>query len=176
MKSADRKIDTLEMTNQDLQASVLKLGNAEVKYELTTAELKEIKQQIKSYKHDLEDPFISNATLTKEKEESESSLASTVTKLEDCKYEISKMTKQIEDMRDELTKPRGLDNDESRSEAMSTSIVSKVEESNRMRDVEDSFEDKYSKFKLVAIKLKKKVVDQGKIIKELQSKSLKTGI
>ena len=86
------------------------------------------------------------------------------------------MTKQIEDMRDELTKPRGLDNDESRSEAMSTSIVSKVEESNRMRDVEDSFEDKYSKFKLVAIKLKKKVVDQEKIIKELQSKSLKTWI
>ena len=85
------------------------------------------------------------------------------------------MTKQIENMRDELTKPRGLDNDESRSEAMSTSIVSKVEESNRMRDVENSFEDRYSKFKLVAIK-KKKVVDQEKIIKKPQRRSLKTGI
>ena len=134
----------------------MKLGNVEVQYESTTAELKEIKQQIKSYKHDLEDPFISNATLTKEKEESESSLATTVTKLKNCQSEISKMTKQIEDMKDELTKPRGLDNDESRNEAMCASIVSRVKESNRMRGVEDSFEDKNSKLMLVAIKLKRK--------------------
>merc|ERR1712029_61015 len=62
------------------------------------------------------------------------------------------------------------DMDDSRSEAMSTSTVSRVEEVNRMKDVEDSFEDRYTKLKLIAIKLKKKVADQDKVIKELDSK------
>jgi len=175
MESANEKINTLEKRNKDLQASEQKLENIEVQYESTKAELKEVKQQIESYKYDLENAYASNVTLTKEKEQLEGSLASTVTQLEDCQSELFKMTKQIEEMKDELSKPRGLDHDDSRSEAMSTSTVSRVEESNRMRDVEDSFEDRYSKLKLVAIKLKKKVVDQEKIIKELQSRTLKVG-
>ena len=59
--------------------------------------------------------------------------------------------------------------DDSRSEMMSTSTVSRVEEQSRMRDVEDSFEDRYSKLKLIAIKLKKKCGEQAKTIQELQS-------
>jgi hypothetical protein len=43
---------------------------------------------------------------------------------------------------------------------MSTSTISKVEEVNRMADIEATFEDRYAKLKLVAIKLKKKTVDQ----------------
>merc|ERR1719341_2004490 len=59
--------------------------------------------------------------------------------------------------------------EDGRSEMMSTSTVSRVEEQNRMRDVEDSFEDRYSKLKLIAIKLKKKCGEQAKTIQELQS-------
>ena len=59
--------------------------------------------------------------------------------------------------------------DDGRSKMMSTSTVSRVEEQNRMRDVEDSFEDRYSKLKLIAIKLKKKCGEQAKTIQELQS-------
>jgi len=59
--------------------------------------------------------------------------------------------------------------DDSRSEAMSTSTVSRAEELSRMKDIEDSFEDRYAKLKLVAIKLKKKVADQAKLIGELES-------
>lgn len=61
--------------------------------------------------------------------------------------------------------------DDSRSEAMSTSTVSKAEEINRMKDIEDSFEDRYAKLKLIAIKLKKKVADQSKIIEGLESRA-----
>lgn len=42
---------------------------------------------------------------------------------------------------------------------------------NRMKDIEDSFEDRYSKLKLVAIKLKKRVGEQAKTIDELEKKS-----
>ena len=65
----------------------------------------------------------------------------------------------------------GNDNaDDSKSEIMSTSTanLSRVEDSSRMADLESSFEDRYSKLKVIAIKLKKRVHEQEKQIKELQ--------
>ena len=60
--------------------------------------------------------------------------------------------------------------DDSKSEIMSTSTaaLSRVEDSSRMADLESSFEDRYSKLKVIAIKLKKRVHEQEKQIKELQ--------
>ena len=42
-----------------------------------------------------------------------------------------------------------------------------------MKDLEDSFEDRYGKLKQIALKYKKKMAEQSKIIEELQ-KSLAT--
>ena len=55
-----------------------------------------------------------------------------------------------------LNNSSAAEQEDGRSEMMSTSTVSRVEEQSRMKDVEDSFEDRYSKLKLIAIKLKKK--------------------
>ena len=90
------------------------------------------------------------------------------------KQDIHNLKKTIEELREENSKNRSLnmsnnDIDDSRSEVMSTSTVSRVEEVNRMKDIEDSFEERYNKLKLIAIKLKKKAADQDKIIKELQA-------
>ena len=52
---------------------------------------------------------------------------------------------------------------------MSTSTyVSRAEEMSRMKDLEDSFEDRYGKLKQIALKYKKKMAEQSKIIEELQ--------
>ena len=90
------------------------------------------------------------------------------------KENISDLMKTIEELKEEASKNKSLnssgqDLDDSRSEVMSTSTVSRVEEVNRMKDIEDSFEDRYNKLKLIAIKLKKKVADQDRLIKELQA-------
>jgi len=163
IKLANKNIANLENENKDLQANIVKLETVEAKYESTIEELKEMKQQVTTYQHDLDDENTKNASLTKDKELLERSLASLQSQLDASKSELSKITKKI----------ALLETDDSRSEAMSTSTVSRVEESNRMRDVEDSFEDRYSKLKLIAIKLKKKAVDQEKIIKDLQSRNSK---
>ena len=68
-----------------------------------------------------------------------------------------------------LNNSSAAEQEDGRSEMMSTSTVSRVEEQSRMKDVEDSFEDRYSKLKLIAIKLKKKCGEQAKIIQELQN-------
>ena len=99
-------------------------------------------------------------------------------KLSSKEETLEVLTRTCNSLREELAsmKNESLNNsssvteqDDSKSEMMSTSTVSRVEEQNRMRDVEDSFEDRYSKLKLIAIKLKKKCGDQAKTIQELQS-------
>lgn len=53
---------------------------------------------------------------------------------------------------------------------MSTSTISKMDESNRMRDIEDCFEEKYNKLRALAVKLKRKVAEQSAHIAKLESK------
>ncbi|CAH0747267.1 unnamed protein product [Diatraea saccharalis] len=45
------------------------------------------------------------------------------------------------------------------NEDMSTSTISKTEEQSRMKDLDDSFEEKYTKLRIFALKLKKKLND-----------------
>ncbi|EFX90403.1 hypothetical protein DAPPUDRAFT_219999 [Daphnia pulex] len=55
---------------------------------------------------------------------------------------------------------------ETQSEVMSTSTVSKVEEIHRMKDVEDSLEDRYNKLKMLAVKMKRKIAEQNTQLQE----------
>lgn len=48
---------------------------------------------------------------------------------------------------------------EGQSEVMSTSTISKTEETSRLKDVEESFEDRYTKLRTVAVRLKKRVAE-----------------
>lgn len=54
---------------------------------------------------------------------------------------------------------------------MSVSTISRAEEINRMRDIEESFEEKYNKLRVLAVKLKKKVTEQSSIIQTLESRN-----
>lgn len=56
-------------------------------------------------------------------------------------------------------------------ETFSTSSLSRTEETSRLRDIEDSFEEKYNKLRSLAVKLKKKVAEQSTIITKLESKN-----
>lgn len=46
--------------------------------------------------------------------------------------------------------------------------MSRIEEISRMRDIDDSFEEKYNKLRSIAVRLKKKISDQTKRIEELE--------
>lgn len=54
---------------------------------------------------------------------------------------------------------------------MSVSTISRAEEVNRMRDIEESFEEKYNKLRVLAVKLKKKVAEQSSFIQNLESRN-----
>ena len=85
-------------------------------------------------------------------------------RLKTSQSELLKTNKKFEEMKEESNSTL-TDNDDGK--------VPRVGESNKMKDVEDSFKDKYSKLIPLAIKLKKKIVDLERVIKELQSKNSK---
>lgn len=64
---------------------------------------------------------------------------------------LKEKSRQLEQLRNQL---------DSQSEILSTSTISRAEEVSRMRDVEDSFEEKYNKLRIFAVKLKKRVAEQ----------------
>jgi len=123
--------------------------------------------------------------LVKDHTKGEEKLASSEARTTELEQKISSQEEAIDvlkrtcnSLREEMAttmKSENLNNssaaeqEDGRSEMMSTSTVSRVEEHSRMKDVEDSFEDRYSKLKLIAIKLKKKCGEQAKIIQELQN-------
>ena len=114
----------------------------------------------------MNEELMQRGTKISAQEESISKLKQTViTKdnlLKEAQEEVSYLKEQS------LNKTIDSNADDSRSEIMSTSTISRVEESSRMADLESSFEDRYSKLKIIAIKLKKKAHEQEKQIKELQ--------
>ena len=59
---------------------------------------------------------------------------------------------------------------ETQSEVMSTSTVSKMEEIHRMKDVEDSLEDRYNKLKMLAVRMKKKIAEQNIQLQEKENR------
>lgn len=76
---------------------------------------------------------------------------------------MTEKDKKIEQLEGEISRI------ENQNEIMSTSTISKAEEVHRMKDVEDSLEERYHKLKALAIKLKKKVADQSSQISKLTS-------
>lgn len=73
---------------------------------------------------------------------------------------LKEKTRQLEQLRNQF---------DSQSEILSTSTISRADEVARMRDIEDSFEEKYNKLRSLAVKLKKKITEQQNIITKLET-------
>lgn len=87
-----------------------------------------------------------------------------------CKRIKNTNCNSIEINYSELSLPNVGDN---QSEILSTSTISRIEESSRMRDIEDIFEEKYNKLRGLALKLKKKVAEQTVTITKLEAENSK---
>lgn len=81
--------------------------------------------------------------------------------------ETGHLTERINDLE------RIVHTNDTNNEQLSTSTVSRVEEMARMRDIDDSFEEKYNRLRAVAVKLKKKVAEQSKVLVDLESKNIR---
>nr|XP_018909832.1 PREDICTED: GRIP and coiled-coil domain-containing protein 2 [Bemisia tabaci] len=82
--------------------------------------------------------------------------------IDQLKTELSKLESSLKE-KDELIVSHEQDlsrlRDFQENDTLSTSTISRTEEANRLKDIEESFEDRYAKLKVVAVKLKKKCND-----------------
>lgn len=85
--------------------------------------------------------------------------------LEEIKIISEKTVKQLND---ELNMLKNTSFD-AQSEVLSTSTISRADESFRLKEIEDSFEEKYNKLRTLAVKLKKKVTEQNLVIAKLET-------
>ncbi|KAK2719650.1 hypothetical protein QYM36_005211, partial [Artemia franciscana] len=85
--------------------------------------------------------------------------------LEELKEENTMLKSRLKDLDEGSAQDRSAHD----SEILSTSTVSKAEEIRRLREIDDSFEERYNKLKALAIKLKKKSAEQAVEVATLQS-------
>lgn len=76
---------------------------------------------------------------------------------------VAERERKIEQLENDLNRL------ETQSEIMSTSTVSKAEEFHRMKDVEDSLEERYNKLKMLAVKMKRKIAEQNVQLQEKEN-------
>ncbi|KAH8417123.1 hypothetical protein KR222_003744, partial [Zaprionus bogoriensis] len=90
--------------------------------------------------------------------------------LQELTEKLSERTLQMEQLQarvDELEQQDHVNGD-AQSDALSTSTISRAEELSRLRELDDTYEEKYNKLRALAAKLKKKLQEQTQLIKTLE--------
>ncbi|XP_055903770.1 GRIP and coiled-coil domain-containing protein 2 [Eupeodes corollae] len=174
------KLEKQERENTDLLNEMRELNEAlkgrgdviskqQAKNQEMLIEMKKTSSALSKIEADLQ----SKETIIKEKEtrmqklsEDNKSALQEVNRLQNSLRENETKIKQLTE---EITIIRAqLDNHDAQSEALSTSTISRTEDIARLREVDESFEEKYNKLRALAIKMKKKSHEQSIIMVELE--------
>ncbi|KAI5715630.1 hypothetical protein M8J77_019717 [Diaphorina citri] len=173
--SLNEEIGRLESEKQEAQQSLATMEN----------EMKQLRAQLDGKQQNL-------ATLENEMKDlraqlngKEHSLATVEEEMKDLRSELSEEKDVKKRMNEEITKLKGeLKKKEElgvtmatqsasldKMETLSTSTISKADETNRMKDIEDTYEDRYMKLKLLTIKYKKSYVETNEKLTTLTNEN-----
>ncbi|XP_052891679.1 GRIP and coiled-coil domain-containing protein 2 [Anopheles moucheti] len=94
-------------------------------------------------------------------------------KIDQLQKLLSEKETELERQRDELAAAMNRSNIsfDAQSDVMSTSTISRVEDVARLREIDESFEEKYIKLRSLAVKLKKKVAEQTVLLQKYEKES-----
>ncbi|XP_046989493.1 GRIP and coiled-coil domain-containing protein 2 [Schistocerca americana] len=99
-----------------------------------------------------------------------SSLDKKIVEVQSLETENSQQKEEIAQMRSRLTEfEKEAAVDVARSEVTSNSTISKTEEQARLKDLEDTFEERYTKLRTVAVRLKKRVAELTAHLTQLEA-------
>ncbi|XP_053679399.1 GRIP and coiled-coil domain-containing protein 2 [Anopheles nili] len=158
-----------QLSSLNSQHDRLKSENGEL-----LSELKEINEMLKDRGE------VINLQLSKISELQEKLSRTETIDIEPFKQQIKDLQKtvlekdaELEKNRDELAAAMNRSNMsfDAQSDVMSTSTISRVEDVARLREIDESFEEKYIKLRSLAVKLKKKVAEQTVLIQKYERDS-----
>ncbi|KAG7153296.1 GRIP and coiled-coil domain-containing protein 2-like [Homarus americanus] len=146
------KSEELERTSSLLKELQMKMYNREAELANKQEQLQTITEKLQSYSSECAptSPPTDTQQISKLKEE-----------IENLEQERASLKTTIQALENEVSSSRenaGAGHD-GQSEVMSTSTISRAEDTQRMKELEDTFEERYMKLKSVAIKLKKRVAE-----------------
>ncbi|XP_069938948.1 GRIP and coiled-coil domain-containing protein 2-like isoform X2 [Cherax quadricarinatus] len=151
LRERGERISRLEDSNkeksEELEKTTIQLKELKVKYEAELASKQEQLQTITERLHS----FNSDSTVTSPAQNDHHNSDSEVKTLEQEKTNLKKTALPLD------SDPGSVH--DCQSEVMSTSTISRAEDTQRMKELEDTFEERYMKLKSVAIKLKKRVAE-----------------
>uniref|UniRef100_A0A182VS19 GRIP domain-containing protein n=1 Tax=Anopheles minimus TaxID=112268 RepID=A0A182VS19_9DIPT len=158
-----------QITTANDNCDRLKTENSEL-----LSELKEINEMLKDRGE------VINLQLSKISELQDKLSRAETVEVEPLKQQIDQLQKQLtekeselERQRDELATAMSRSNIsfDAQSDVMSTSTISRVEDVARLREIDESFEEKYIKLRSLAVKLKKKVAEQSVLLQKYEKES-----
>ncbi|XP_041767354.1 GRIP and coiled-coil domain-containing protein 2-like isoform X1 [Anopheles merus] len=93
--------------------------------------------------------------------------------IEQLQSTVAEKEAELERQRDELATAINRSNVsfDAQSDVMSTSTISRVEDVARLREIDESFEEKYIKLRSLAVKLKKKVAEQTVLLQKYEKET-----
>jgi len=177
------KISELDENNNCLTSKLRDLENLHSTMETNLVQLESRKLELEKQ---LSDELVKSQTLANERIDLESQLVNEKGKLqllEECKELLTSKVKKLQDdlaaldekgsqnkeLQDQIAalKERIAELERDECEAGSVSTVSRAEDTARLKDVEESFEDRYTKLKAVAVKMKQKCQEQAGLLTKL---------
>ncbi|XP_053669257.1 GRIP and coiled-coil domain-containing protein 2 [Anopheles marshallii] len=167
LKENESISSTLQKTVDDRDR--LKTENGEL-----LSDLKEINEMLKDRGE------VINLQLSKIAELQDKLSRAETVEVEPLKLKIDQLQKllaeketELERQRDELAAAMNRSNIsfDAQSDVMSTSTISRVEDVARLREIDESFEEKYIKLRSLAVKLKKKVAEQTVLLQKYEKES-----
>lgn len=152
--------------NEALKARGDVISRQQEKQQELTNELKKTNTKLKQIDEKLLQKDI--AIAEKEEQVREITREIDLTRQQTHELEIasSRSEEQLRALNEELQSLRN--NAEAQSEVLSTSTISRAEELSRMREIDDTFEEKYNKMRGLAVKLKKRLQEQTGQLAEME--------
>lgn len=175
LEDSSGALQSLQVQRQELaqegNTTREELGSLQSKFELVKLENSELLSELKEINEILKERGgVISLQLSKisELEAQKNTLQQKITELEQRNGELERTVTE-RDLELNGLRDRSID---AQSDVMSTSTISRAEESARMRDVDDSFEEKYVKLRALAVKLKKKVAEQTIVLQRYEKEGL----
>ncbi|CAB3237421.1 unnamed protein product [Arctia plantaginis] len=125
----------------------------------TSKEKDELLEKIENLKSDLNDAKLKTSEKAEASHEKHA-------EINNAKKDLITKDAIIVSLKEEIEKLKQQSSGELPNEDMSTSTISKAEEHTRMKDLDETFEEKYSKLRIFALKLKKKLNETTNELKQ----------
>ncbi|XP_030375001.1 GRIP and coiled-coil domain-containing protein 2 [Scaptodrosophila lebanonensis] len=168
---------SLQEHNEDLQG---RYKQKESEHSELLAEMRELNEALKGRGDVIsrlqEQHALEAKSVAAREKELQDSLSREQQALSQKSQQLEQLQAKVNELEQELQQQLQLQaNADAQSDILSTSTISRAEELNRLRELDEGYEEKYNKLRTLAAKLKRKLQEQTQQLKDMEQQSITCG-